>query len=76
MEVMSVPPFPTFVNSGVDRACNMVYIVGMDTRIRNVPKDVWREFKILCAEQDISMNRKIIELATKEVEERHKRKEK
>jgi len=48
----------------------------MDTRIRNVPKDVWREFKILCAEQDISMNRKIIELATKEVEERHKRKEK
>ena len=48
----------------------------MDSKVRNVPPDIWHEFKLHCVEQNISINKKIIELVTKEVERRRKRKEK
>ena len=38
------------------------YVLGMEMRIRNVPDDWRREFKILCAKEDKSMNRKLLEL--------------
>ena len=39
----------------------------MDTRIRNIPPDVWHKFKIQCAIEKVSMNARIIELVSKAV---------
>ena len=47
-------------------------MVSMDSRIRNVPPDVWHKLKILCAEEKVSMNTKIIDLVRKEVERKKK----
>ncbi len=41
----------------------------MDSRVRNVPPDVWHKLKILCAKEAVSMNTKIIELVRAAVED-------
>ena len=38
------------------------------TLIRNIPEDLWHQFKILCAHQDISMNQKVLDLVREAVE--------
>jgi|APSaa5957512622_1039677.scaffolds.fasta_scaffold449723_1 hypothetical protein len=40
----------------------------METRIRNIPPDLWRKFKLLCVHQDISMNQKVLDLVREAVE--------
>ena len=45
-----------------------------ETRIRNIPDDVYRKFKALCAENGYKINDHIIELLKREVEKREKEK--
>ena len=40
----------------------------MDSRIRNIPEDIWRRFRVICLERGVSMNQRIIELVRAEVE--------
>ena len=42
-------------------------------RIRGVSDELRRAFKILCAQQDISMNKKLIELMEKTVKDELKK---
>ena len=51
-----------------------VYHRLMETRIRNIPPDMWKKFKHLCIEQDISVNKKLLQLVRKEVERNEKKK--
>jgi signal transduction histidine kinase len=41
----------------------------MNVLIRDVPADVHKHFKLLCVHQDISMNKKLLELMHREIEE-------
>ena len=34
---------------------------------RSIPSDLWRKFKMLCAQQDITIRDKLIELIKKEI---------
>jgi plasmid stability protein len=43
-----------------------------EMRIRDVPDHLRKAFKIACAEEDISMNQKLIELMRKYLEKRGK----
>jgi len=45
-----------------------------EMRIRNVPDEIHRKFKALCAEKGIDMNSYLLELLKKEVEKREKEK--
>lgn len=40
----------------------------METRIRNIPENLWRRFRALCVLQGQSVNEKIIELVAAYVE--------
>jgi len=42
----------------------------MEFRIRNIPGNIWKEFKILCIREDTTLNDKMIELIKKEVVEK------
>jgi len=46
----------------------MWYNEGMDTKIRDLPDDLHKDLKRLCVEEEISMNKKILQLITREVE--------
>lgn len=39
----------------------------MEHRLRNIPENVWKQFKILCIEEDISLTAKLLELIKKEL---------
>ena len=39
----------------------------MKCQIDNVPEDVWKAFKKMCAEKDVTMRQKLIDLVTREV---------
>ncbi len=43
-----------------------------EMRIRGVPDDLHREFKILCTKNDMSMNEYLIKLMKEELERRKK----
>ena len=45
-----------------------------ELRIRNVPDELHRKFKALCAEKGIVMNDYLLEFIKKEVEKREKKK--
>ena len=47
---------------------HMLYCYDMDTRIRNIPPDLWHQFKILCVTEKISMNQKVLDLVREAVE--------
>ena len=38
-----------------------------ETRIRNLPDDVWRRFRVICLEAGISANKRLIQLIEAEV---------
>ena len=40
----------------------------MKCQIDNVPEDVWGAFKKLCAEKNVTMRQKVIDLVTREVD--------
>ena len=42
----------------------------MEFRLRNIPGNIWKEFKILCIREDTTLNDKMIELIKKEVVEK------
>lgn len=55
----------------IDKNVNMVYLYSMSTstyvrememRIRNVDPKLRYRFKVLCAQEDVSMNQKLIQL--------------
>lgn len=50
----------------------MIYNSAMDKHIliRNVDEDIRRRFKVVCAEEDISMNKKINQLIREYTEKR------
>ena len=39
----------------------------MEFRLRNIPDPVWKQFKILCLEEDTTLTRKLMELIRKEL---------
>ena len=50
----------------------MLYNIIMVMQVRSVPDELHRQLKILCAEEGVSMNKKVIELIRKEVELKRK----
>jgi len=41
----------------------------MDTRVRGIPTELWREFKAMCALQGKSMNAVLVKLVQQAVDE-------
>ena len=39
----------------------------MEFRLRNIPENVWKQFKILCLEEDTTLTQKLMELIRKEL---------
>ena len=51
-----------------------MYIYNMkDMRIREIPDDLHLRFKLLCVKKNISMNKYLIQMIKKEVEEEEKK---
>ena len=48
---------------------------GMEHRLRYIPEPVWKQFKILCIEEDTTPNKKLLELVRKELVKKGKLKE-
>jgi len=40
----------------------------MEFRIRQIPEQLWKEFKILCIREDLNPNDKLLEMIHREVE--------
>ena len=40
----------------------------METRIRSIPDDIWRDFKRMCVDEGVSMNQKVVDLVAGTVE--------
>ncbi len=38
-----------------------------EMRVKNIPEALWKEFKILCIREDVTLNTKIIELVKEAV---------
>jgi hypothetical protein len=44
------------------------YTPVMEFRVKNIPENLWKEFKILCIREGITLNEKIIEMIREIVE--------
>jgi len=44
------------------------YALDMEFRLRNIPEQLWKEFKILCIRRDASLNEMLIRLIREAVE--------
>lgn len=44
----------------------------METRVRNIPEDIWLRFKVLCINERTPMNDKVVELVKKYVDQADK----
>jgi len=44
------------------------YTLCMEFRIRQIPEQLWKEFKILCIREDLNPNDKLLEMIHREVE--------
>jgi len=50
------------------RQCKMQYgIQIMEFRLRNIPDHRWKQFKILCLEEDTTLTKKLLDLIQKEL---------
>ena len=58
----------------LDTIYNYVYTDSMEMRIRDIPEELHIQFKIMCAEKRISMNKLMIQLMREAVEKHRKEK--
>ena len=64
----------TFLSKEVDTLFKSMYCMNMkEMRIRNVPDEVHRGFKILCTKKDTNMNEYLIRLMKKEIKKDKKK---
>ena len=54
----------------INTVSTKIYTPAMEFRIKNIPENLWKEFKILCIREGITLNVKIIELIREAVEKR------
>lgn len=59
----------------IDTMCIILHNTRMDLRIRQIPEDLHLKFKLLCVQEKISMNQKVIAMIRQEIE-RAERKQK
>lgn len=45
-----------------------IYNPDMEFRVKNIPENLWKEFKIICIREGITLNEKIIEMIHEIVE--------
>ena len=58
----------------LDATVLLCYFYHMTMQVRAIPDELHRKFKMLCAEQAIHMNKKVVELMRQAVEKREKKK--